>query len=74
MPEIGINGQTSTAPILGCSPECLLISINSLALEINMNAASTMISASPTKVITVLFVAFPGSTFNNLIPGYFSTV
>jgi hypothetical protein len=39
-----------------------------------MNAASTMISASPTKVITVLFVAFPGSTFNNLTPGYFSTV
>ena len=74
MPEIGINGQTSTAPILGCSPKCFRISISSLALEINLNAASTIISASPTNVITVLLVAFPGSTFNNLIPGYFSTV
>ena len=66
--ETGIKGQTSVAPNLGCSPLCLDISIFSLAVFIALNAAATTESGSPTNVITVLFVACPGSTFSRCTP------
>ena len=68
MPLTGINGQTSVAPIRGCSPLCLLISITSAAFFIAKYAASITALGSPTKVTTVLLVAFPGSTSNNFTP------
>ena len=71
--EIGTNGHTSVAPILGCSPLCSLISINFCAFLINRNAASTTSFGSPTNVITVLLVAFPGSTLSSLTPLTVST-
>ena len=70
---IGTNGQTSVAPKRGCSPECLLMSISSDAFLINRNAASIAFSGSPTNVITVLLVAFPGSTSSSLTPSIVST-
>ena len=68
MLETGINGHTSVAPNLGCSPLCLVISIFSLATFIALKAALITESGSPTKVITVLFVALPGSTFKRWTP------
>ena len=65
---IGTSGQTSVAPKRGCSPFCLLMSINSDAFFINRKAASITFFGSPTKVITVLLVAFPGSTSKSLTP------
>ena len=63
-----MRGHTSVAPILGCSPVCLLISINSEAFLIARNAALMTFSGSPTNVTTVLFVASPGSILNNFTP------
>ena len=60
------------APIRGCSPLCLLMSMSLAAIEIARNAASMTRPGSPTKVTTVLFVALPGSTFNNRIPSTLS--
>ncbi|MBI3593080.1 MAG: tyrosine-type recombinase/integrase [Nitrospirae bacterium] len=51
---MGINGQTSVAPMRGCSPLCLLMSISSPAFFIALNAASITASGFPTKVTTVL--------------------
>ena len=65
---IGTKGHTSVAPNLGCSPVCLLISMSSLAFLMSLNAASITCSGSPTKVITVLFVAFPGSISKSFTP------
>ena len=69
---IGINGHTSVAPMRGCSPLCLLISINSPAFLIATKAASITACGVPTKVTTVRLVAFPGSTFNKRTPSTFS--
>src|SRR2546421_42756 len=64
----GMNGQTSVAPIRGCAPLCLRMSINSAAFLIPRNAASTAASGFPTKVTTVRFVVAPGSTSSNETP------
>src|SRR6266496_3293222 len=64
----GMNGHTSVAPIRGCAPLCLRMSINSAAFLIARNAASTVASGSPTKVTTVRFVLAPGSTSSNETP------
>ena len=50
----GIIGQTSVAPILGCSPFCRDMSMSSDAVDIALNAASFTPEGSPAKVITVL--------------------
>ena len=63
-----MNGHTSVAPILGCAPTCLVISINSEAFLIPLKAATITFCGSPTKVTTVLFVSFPGSTSSKRIP------
>ena len=73
MLAIGISGQTSVAPIRGCSPLCLLISINSPAFFMARKAASITASGTPTKVTTVRLVALPGSTFSNRTPSTDST-
>jgi hypothetical protein len=44
------------------------MSISSAAFCINLKAASITFAGSPTKVMTVLFVAFPGSISKSLIP------
>ena len=49
---IGTKGTTSVAPIRGCSPLCLVRSINSDAAFTALNAASSTASGSPTKVTT----------------------
>ena len=71
---MGTKGQTSVAPKRGCSPICLLISISSDAFFINLKAASMTFFGSPTKVITVLLVAFPGSTSSNFTPSTVFTI
>ena len=58
MPEIGIKGHTSVAPIRGCSPLCFCMLMSSDAF-INLKAALITDSGSPANVITVRFVAFP---------------
>ena len=73
IPEIGTRGQTSVAPIRGCSPLCLVMSINSPAFLIAKKAASITASGLPTNVTTVRLVAFPGSTFSSLTPSTDST-
>ena len=73
-PEIGTRGQTSVAPIRGCSPECLRMSISSAAFRIARKAASTTASGGPAKVTTVRFVERPGSTSRSLAPSTVSTV
>ena len=72
--EMGTNGQTSVAPKRGCAPLCLLISINSDAFLMSRKAASITGSGAPTKVMTVLFVAFPGSTSNKVTPSTVFTI
>ncbi len=68
MPAMGISGQTSVAPIRGCSPWCRRMSISSAALRMAWNAASTTGSGSPAKVTTVRLVAWPGSTWRRVAP------
>ena len=65
---MGISGQTSVAPMRGCSPLCLLMSINSPAFLMALKAASITLAGSPTMVTTVRLVALPGSTFNKRTP------
>ena len=64
--DTGINGHTSVAPIRGCSPLCLDISISSEAVLIELNAASITLSGGPIKVTTVRFIDFPESTSNKV--------
>src|SRR5438132_4208314 len=64
----GMNGQTSVAPMRGCAPLCLRMSISSAAFLIARNAASTAASRFPTNVTTVRFVLAPGSTSSNETP------
>ena len=47
-----MNGQTSSAPILGCSPEWRLMSIRGKAAAAAASAASTTAVGDPTKVKT----------------------
>src|SRR5689334_10978055 len=68
MPLIGTSGHTSVAPKRGCSPEWLRMSISSCAFFTRRNAASHTGPGSPTKVITVRLVAFPGSTSSTRTP------
>ena len=72
-PEIGTSGQTSVAPKRGCSPWCFDMSISSAALRTTRTAASITASGSPAKVITVRFVALPGSTSSRRTPSTVST-
>ena len=72
-PATGTNGQTSVAPMRGCSPWCLDMSMSSPAFLIRRKAASTMVSGGPTKVITVRWVELPGSTSNRRTPSTVST-
>ena len=69
---MGMSGHTSVAPMRGCSPWCLLMSISSLAFFIARKAASTTGPGSPTKVTTVRLVALPGSTSSNCTPATLS--
>ena len=68
MPETGTNGQTSVAPIRGCSPVCRRMSMDSAAAAMARNAASTTASGAPAKVTTVRLVALPGSTCRSRAP------
>ena len=61
-PSSGIKGTTSTAPILACSPRCVLISINSIATAVLVTAASSTDSGGPTIVTTVRLKSWPMST------------
>ena len=72
MLAMGTKGQTSVAPIRGCSPECLLMSMSSDAFLMAKKAASITSSGVPTKVTTVLLVAFPGSTLSSFTPSTLS--
>ena len=67
-PETGTKGQTSVAPMRGCAPLCLLMSMSSAALRMARKAASATASGEPTKVKTVRLVAAPGSTSRRLAP------
>ena len=71
-PVTGTNGQTSVAPIRGCDPLCLLISISSEAFFIELNAAFLTASGEPIKVTTVRFISKPGSTSSSFTPSTFS--
>ena len=53
VPASGMNGTTSVAPILGCTPSCCVISINIEAAETAWNAACATDAGGPTNVITV---------------------
>lgn len=64
----GMKGQTSQAPIRGCSPWCFLISMSSLATLQALKAPSTTASGEPTKVQTVLLVDLPASTSRRVQP------
>src|SRR5436190_6921009 len=64
----GMNGQTSVAPMRGCAPLCLRISMSSAAFSIARNAAFTAASGFPTNVTTVRFVLAPGSTSSSETP------
>src|SRR6266404_295224 len=64
----GMNGQTSVAPMRGCAPLCLRISMSSAAFFIPRQAASITASGLPTNVTTVRFVLAPGSTSSNETP------
>ena len=66
--EIGTKGQTSVAPILGCSPLCLFISISSILFLIPKKADFITSSGGPTIVTTVLLVSFPISTSKSVTP------
>ena len=68
MPATGTKGHTSVAPMRGCSPLWLRMSISSAAFLTNRKAASITASGSPTKVITVRLVVAPGSTSNRRTP------
>src|SRR5438477_5494105 len=63
-----MKGQTSVAPMRGCAPLCLRISMSSAAFSIARNAAFTAASGFPTNVTTVLFVLAPGSTSSSETP------
>ena len=52
----GMKGQTSSAPMRGCSPWCVDISMRAAAVLAAANAPSTTASGLPTKVYTVLRV------------------
>ena len=56
----GISGSTSVAPMRGCAPLCLRMSISSAAFFTPAKAASTTASGEPTNVTTVRLVASPG--------------
>src|SRR5262245_55344263 len=68
-PSTGTNGQTSVAPIRGCSPRCLAMSMSDAAFLIARNDASSTASGGPIRVITVRLVAAPGSTSRSMAPG-----
>ena len=63
-----MNGTTSTAPILACSPECFDISIRSSAMRVPLIAASRTDSGGPTIVTTVRLKSAPISTSSSVIP------
>ena len=62
---MGMNGTTSTAPILACSPACSLMSINDRAIAVQAMAVSNTASGSPTIVTTVRLKSAPMSMSNN---------
>ena len=68
MPEMGISGRTSVAPMRGCAPLWWRMSISSAARRTPAKAASTTASGEPTKVTTVRLVASPGSTSSSFTP------
>ena len=68
MPETGMSGRTSVAPMRGCAPLWRRMSISSDARFTPAKAASTTSSGAPTKVTTVRFVASPGSTSRTFTP------
>ena len=64
-----MKGQTSRAPIRGCSPVCCFMSIRGKAALAAFRAPSTILSGPPTKVKTVRCVDSPGSTSKSVTPG-----
>ena len=52
MSMVGTKGITSVAPIRGCWPWCLVMSMVSMAFLHSWNAASSMASGEPTMVKT----------------------
>ena len=53
VPSSGMKGQTSVAPMRGCSPVWWFRSINSAALAIPANAALAALATGAAKVTTV---------------------
>ena len=52
-PASGMNGQTSVAPMRGCSPSCAVRSMRSRAVAMPRNAASTASAGGATNVTTM---------------------
>jgi hypothetical protein len=52
VPARGTNGTTSTAPIRGCSPVCVSMSIASIAISTVASSAARTAAASPASVRT----------------------
>ena len=73
MPATGTSGQTSVAPMRGCSPLCCRMSMRAAASWIARKAASTTSAGAPTKVITVRLVSRPGSTSRSVTPSVLET-
>ena len=53
VPSSGMKGQTSVAPMRGCSPVWVVRSISSAAFAIPAKAASLAVARGATKVTTV---------------------
>src|SRR5712691_11130313 len=67
-PATGTNGQTSRAPMRGCSPWWRRMSMRACATRAAARAPSTTAAGSPTKVYTVRLVERPGSTSSSVQP------
>ena len=69
--EIGMKGHTSTQPIRGCSPECVRISISSIALRISrMAACSTSFSSSKSDDCSIIvWIWFYAKNFHTINSG-----
>src|SRR2546428_7829555 len=68
-PDNGTKGTTSTAPIRGCSPLCLVRSMSSTAFADAASAACFTELGSPTKLTTERLWSGFDSTSRRVTPG-----
>ena len=68
-PSSGMNGQTSVAPMRGCSPLCAVRSIRSRAFAMPLKAACTACSRGAAKVTTVRLCDGSDETSSIATPG-----